>query len=386
MPEVPLPLQFRSFGGACRRDGGSTYAAISESVADDPELLALLEEAPLAQRRPNLLLAAVHYLLLRGIEHPLAAFYDTVRLEEAAANRGDVGPAFRDFCLTQRQPLLALIATRSTQTNEVGRCAILLPAISRIAASYGGAVPLSLLDLGTSAGLNLLFDRYRYRYREDDEGNQGGEGRVLETGDGASGVSLECRVRGPLDQLPTLALPPMADRAGLDLSPIDAASEDEALWLRACLWPDNLTRFSRLQAALELWRTTAERPRLVQGDMVDDLAPVAATVGDDGPLVLFHSWVAAYLTEERQRDLVQAVQQVGLTRPVHHLYAELPFETPGLPTPEGPDGRAGSHAATALVHIGPDGAPPERWGNVHPHGNWLRWFATPTGPTAHRGG
>ncbi len=377
---MTLDLQFRSFAGACRSDGGTTYAAICESVADDPELIAIIAEAPLVQRRPNLLMAAVHDLLLRGEAHPLADYYDTVRTGECAVTLDGVGAVFRDFCLTRRETLAELVATRSTQTNEVGRCAILLPAFSAIAAQYGAGAAPSLLDLGTSAGLNLLFDRYGYLYRQRDDGS------VRTAGDAASGVSLECTVRTPLDELPSLGVPAVADRVGLDLSPIDATSEDEARWLLACLWPDNLTRFNRLRAALDLWRHTPTRPRLVQGDMVDDLSTVAATVGDGGPLVIFHSWVAAYLTEERQRDLVDAVQQVRKTRPVHHLYAELPFETPGLPTPDGPEDGPRANAATALVHIGPDGAAPQRWGNVHPHGSWLRWFATPKVPTGHHGG
>ncbi len=158
-----MDLQFRGFGGAAERDGCVTYGAISRAAANDPELLALMQQAPPAQRRPNLLFAAVHYLLLRGADHPLAAYYDTVR-PEAAPPDADVVPVFRDFCLTYRAQLEPLIATRSTQTNEVGRCAMLLPALCAIAAVESGAA-LSLLDLGTSAGLNLLFDRYGYTYR-----------------------------------------------------------------------------------------------------------------------------------------------------------------------------------------------------------------------------
>ena len=85
----------------------------------------------------------------------------------AAVTGNDLGAAFHDFCLSQRAELLDLIATRSTQTNEVGRCAALLPALGAIEAQYGQGQPLSLLDLGTSAGLNLLFDRVRlHAYRQ----------------------------------------------------------------------------------------------------------------------------------------------------------------------------------------------------------------------------
>ncbi|HWE67467.1 MAG TPA: DUF2332 domain-containing protein, partial [Acidimicrobiales bacterium] len=297
--ELPLADQFRQFAAAVERDGAVTYAAICRGVAEDPELLALMEQAPLAQRRPNLLLAAVHFLLLGGVAHPLAAHYDTVRLVTGTTRAppppgadpvAELVADFRDFCLTKRAELLPLIAVRSTQTNEVGRCAALLPALCAIAASYGESQPISLLDLGTSAGLNLLFDRYAYTYR------QRADGAVLEAGADGSPVRLDCTVRGELAALPPLRPPPVAARAGLDRQPIDPDSEDAARWLLACQWPDNLPRFIRLRAALAIARTTTGRPAIFEGDLVDDLDAVAATIDDSRPLVVFHSWVAAYLS------------------------------------------------------------------------------------------
>ena len=76
--EQPLSDHFRGFAAVVERDGGTTYPAICRAVADDDEVLSLLDRAPLPQRRPLLLLAAVHYLLLSGADHPLAAYYDTV--------------------------------------------------------------------------------------------------------------------------------------------------------------------------------------------------------------------------------------------------------------------------------------------------------------------
>ena len=81
MPEASLPRQFLGFGTAAARDGGVTYGAICASAAEDPELMAIIEQAPTAQRRPNLLLAAVHFLLLGGTAHRLGDYYDTVNAE-----------------------------------------------------------------------------------------------------------------------------------------------------------------------------------------------------------------------------------------------------------------------------------------------------------------
>ena len=165
--EQPLADHFRAFATVVERDGGTIYPAISRAVAENDEVLALLDGAPLPQRRPLLLLASVHFLLLSGVEHPLAALYDTVAAVRGTPYdpSGDAAVAFADFCHEHRGALEGLIATRTTQTNEVGRCTALLPGLCHVAAQYDRNEPLSLLDLGTSAGLNLLFDDYAYAYR-----------------------------------------------------------------------------------------------------------------------------------------------------------------------------------------------------------------------------
>jgi hypothetical protein len=380
--EMALPELFRGFAESAQRDGARTYAAICRSVADDSELLALMARAPLTQRRPNLLLAAVHFLLLGGTAHPLAAHYDSVtafRGADPVAPPGDVGTAFKDFCLVHRDRLLELIATGSTQTNEIGRCSALLPALSLIGAAYGGDEPLGLLDLGTSAGLNLYFDRYAYAYRHQ------GDGAVVTAGDESSDVMLECTVRGELTELPSLVVPALAERAGLDRAPIDPRDEAGALWLLACLWPDNLPRFARLRSALEIARGDPRPPVLHTGDMIDQLPGVAASVAPGQPLVVFHSWVAAYLTEARQRQLVETVGALSTTRPVHHLYAESPVETPGLAIPPPPRDHSRANEVTALVHT-PPGGRAVRLADMHHHGRSLRWWPTRPGPTGRRAG
>jgi hypothetical protein len=373
--EEPLADHFRGFAAVVERDGGTTYPAICRSVAEEDDLLSLLSGAPLPQRRPLLLLAAVHFLLLSGTEHPLAAFYDTVAIVRGIPfgrpPADGVAAAFADFCHLYRADIERLVVTRATQTNEVGRCSALLPGLCLIAAQYEWHEPLSLLDLGTSAGLNLLFDDYAYTYRS-------AEGAAVRSaGASDSAVVLECSARDDVTCLPELRSPVMAERVGLDLSPVDPFSDDEARWLLACQWPDNPARFGRLRAALANVRAVAHPPRLERGDMLTDLPRVAASMAGDGPLVVFHSWVAAYLSEREQQSLTEQVAGLDLQRPVHHLYCESPFETPGLPTPPSPATREGPDLATTLVHIGPEGRPPVRLADTHPHGYWIRWWPQP---------
>jgi hypothetical protein len=378
LSDLPLPEQFRTFAQGAARDGAVTYDTICRGIADDPEVQALIREAPVRQRRPNLLLAAVHYLLLGGVRHPLAAHYDTVRSMVGESNSpSDVVDDFKDFCLTHRAELLELIAVRSTQTNEVGRCCALLPALNVIAARYPEGQPLSLLDLGASAGLNLLLDSYAYTY------TQRSDGAIVHAGQASSKVQLECTVRGELAALPSLTLPTIATRTGIDTAPIDPMSDGGAHWLLACLWPDNLTRFTRLREALAVARTTAEPPVLHRGDIIDDLAAVAGTIPEEGPLVIVHTWVAAYLSPERQGQLVEAILELSRHRTVHHVYAESPLETPGLLPPPSPFPSPTSNLATALVHWSADGSGPVRLADVHHHGKWIRWWPSPMVPMEH---
>jgi len=378
---------------------------ICRGIADDPDILGLIGEAPVRQRRPNLLLAAVHFLLLGGAAHPLADHYDTVRSITGPGSEalgagagpgdglgpgaghppGDAGPGdagragrdvvadFKDFVMVHRDELLALIAVRSTQTNEVGRCTALLPALGAIGAGYPDGQPLWLLDLGTSAGLNLLFDSYAYTYR------QRADGSTLVAGHGGALVHLECVVRGDLGDLPPLGLPPIAGRTGIDVLPIDPTSDDGADWLLACLWPDNLPRFARLRGALATARNTADPPTVYRGDIIKDLPGVVKAIDTDGPLVVFHSWVAAYLSPERQGQLVETLRDLSRERPLHYLYAEAPIETPGLPTPPSPSPGSTSHLATAVVHLPPGGSVPVRLADMHHHGKWLQWWASGEG-------
>jgi hypothetical protein len=167
------------------RASSPLYGRLLLGAAGDPVLLALAGAARWDQRAALLLLAAAHYLLLRSVKPrlPLAAYYPSI--VGPAARCGDPVPAFRRFCLERQGQIRELVATRRVQTNEVGRCACLLPAFT-LAAGMAGGRPLALVEVGASAGLNLLFDRYAYDY---------GDG--VPRGEAGSSVRISCSLRGP---------------------------------------------------------------------------------------------------------------------------------------------------------------------------------------------
>ena len=98
------------------REYSPIYDRVARTVAASDDVLSLVREAPPRSHQPNVLLAAVHYLVLGGLDHPLAAVY-------AGVSDADPGPLFVDVCLTHRDEILELLATRHTNTNEVGRSA-----------------------------------------------------------------------------------------------------------------------------------------------------------------------------------------------------------------------------------------------------------------------
>lgn len=119
------------FIGECVRLKAPLYRRLTEGVRDDAELRAIAAQARPGQPMANMLFAAVHYLLLRGAQHPLRSHYATLGPAEAS---GDPFPLFRDFCLSHREAIGVLIAARVTNTNEVGRSALLYVGFSVLAA------------------------------------------------------------------------------------------------------------------------------------------------------------------------------------------------------------------------------------------------------------
>lgn len=354
---------FREFGEGTARKL-PLYHRLCLGAADDPEVVALLAGVPGRQRRPNLLLAAVHDELLAGADHPLAAWYPSVvtsaRPVGSIGSDDDPYPAFRSLCLESSR-LPVVVATRTTQTNEVGRSGALLPAFATVEAGVAG--PLGLIELGASAGLNLAFDRYAYDYAED-----GSLAPVT-----GSAVTLTPRSRGPHAIPVPSRFPDVAGRVGIDRHPVDIIDSESARWLVACQWPDQIDRLNRVRAAIEVVRT--DPPLVEEGDMVTAVDRLVGTVAPHGHPCVYATWALAYLTFDEQRRLLATLDTIGSARDLSFLFAEQPDEVPGLPMP-GPAGGSGSGPATVLVWIRwrHGNRSEQRLADMHPHGRWISWL------------
>ena len=342
------------------------YQSICRAVADAPDVAGMLNVAPEMERRPNLLLAAVHDILLEQrqgkirspAERALRPFYPTISAQPIPPGE-EAGAAFVKFCRTARRELEALIATRTTQTNEVGRSSLLWPVLSALSHDVDG---VRLVEVGASAGLNLLLDRWAYCDAED---------RPLPGGDPMSPVRLRTRHLGARPGDSTLKI---ASRVGLDRSPIDVTDSDAARWLLACMWPDELDRFRRTEAAVALAAQTP--PRLIRGDAVADLGLITAGA-TDGHLTIVTTWMLTYLEPAARSAFVAALDGLGAQSDLTWVIAESPMYSPELPWPEGSTERS-PKGETLLVEVRyRDGARTVRThARAHPHGRWIDWIAT----------
>jgi hypothetical protein len=346
-----LAARFRGFADTATARA-PLYRRLSTAVADDREVGELLHAAPDEQAIPVLLFAAVHHLLLADTDRPLARFYPNLTASPAD---GDPYPEFRRFALEHADEIRTIVSTRHTQTNEVGRCALFLPALGLLAEEVGG---LSLVDVGTSAGLNLLLDRFSYEFTPG--------GRVGPP----SAVHLVCSTRGN-PPVPT-AMPVIARAVGLDAQPIDANDAEGVRWLEACVWPDQADRFHRLVAAIELVRRQGGVD-VRRGDAVADLAPLVHEASAAGHPVVMNSWVLNYLSHDQRLAYVAALDEVATGTDLSWVMAESPAQTAGLPVPttDPPE----ELTILSLVRWRSGVRSVTRLASCHPHGYWMHWEA-----------
>ncbi|WP_235530683.1 DUF2332 domain-containing protein [Phycicoccus sp. Root563] len=315
MLEVPDP-EYLAFARGQAAGSSPTYERLAYAVASDPQAQQALASVPVAKRQPNLL-------------------FGTGRLLGAPV---DDPTAFLTWLAGNWTRVRAELLTRSTQTNEAGRCATLVPALNLLPG------PLALLEVGASAGLCLYPDRYRYDW---------GDGVV---GDGPGPV-LACTWSG--DAPTPTAVPEVVWRAGLDLHPLDLTDPEDLGWLECLVWPEHDERRRRLQAAAGL--VVADPPLLVTGDLVDDLPRLASLAPAGATLVVMHSAVLAYVDAQTRARFVEVVRSLG----AHWLANEHPSLIDLLvAAPEPPDVVGPQPFLTAL-----DGTP---IGWSGPHGQSYR--------------
>ena len=324
-------------------------ASLCDVFARRADLASLMDHAHADQRLPALALAAVHDTVLAEPGCELAAWYPGIA---ASPRTDDVADALASHVAARRRSLEETIATRSLQTNDVGRCGLLLAAIAAAEPPDG---PNALVDVGCSAGLNLRLDHYHYRYEPGGELGPPDSAVRLTTSLG-SGVPAPVRI-------PTIGV-----RIGIDRDPVECTDDAALRWLRACIWPDQSDRRERFEAAVAIARRVPAELRT--GDAVDALRDAVRDAGDHGHPVVMHSWVLNYLPPRRRSAFVAEIDRLGRHRDLSWVFAEAPAEAPELPHGQ----RVAQSDLTAVTAVAwRSGARTVyHLGVAHPHGYWLR--------------
>ncbi|MER2134453.1 MAG: DUF2332 domain-containing protein [Arthrobacter sp.] len=306
---------YERFAAVEARGVSPLYEEWAASIADDDAVLVLIDSLPRPKRQPNLVFASAR---LAGA--PLAPY-----------------PEFRDWLLAHWPTVAPVIHARMTQTNEAGRCAVLLPLLSRIEG------PVALIEAGASAGFCLYPDRYSYRYRTDD-----GE-QLLHPTSGPSTVELPCTLTAAAAPE---RLPDVVWRAGIDLNPLDVQGPEDMAWLETLVWPEHQDRLDRLRAVAKV--AAEDPPHLVRGDIVEELPQLVDKAPKDATVVVFHSAVLPYLEAEHRQRFADRVQELDVTWISNEGEAALPAVQNQLP-----------HSAEGRLVLSQNGKPQAFTG---PHG------------------
>ncbi|WP_114394653.1 DUF2332 domain-containing protein [Oleisolibacter albus] len=332
---------FRTQIGWCRTLGSPFTAALLEQALADLErggpVAALLGDwpgDPTADALPLRLAGAAHALVLSGASPALAACYPP----QAETDR--VGAVLAAEIASRPAWFRAVLRT-APQTNEARRSVVLLGGFLTLAAETG--LPLRLLEIGASAGLLQHWDRFRYRLGD------------AVWGPANAGVQVITDWSGPLPPLDAVLT--IASRAACDRDPVDLASDEAVLRLRAYVWADQTERAALLDAAIAQARTAT-----VQVEAADAADWVEARLAEPVPdqlTVLYHTIVWQYLPEATKDRILTALEHYGARAPLAHLAFELSPEggPPALTLSVWPDRRR-----RVLAH-------------AHPHGAAVTWLA-----------
>jgi hypothetical protein len=274
---------------------------------------------------PLRLVGGLHYLVLGGL-----ASWE--RVDEALR---DHAPFLRRF-----------VAEQGVQTNEVQRSWMLLPCFLA-AAERAEADALDLIELGPSAGLNLVWDRYRYVYAN---GVWGSTGARLE---------LAGKERRPVPRSLLAGRPRVGSRVGVDVSPVDVTTEEGARLLKAFVWPDQTWRLELLDRAIAELR--ADPPELVRGDAAEVLPGLLRARRADALTVVFETAVLGYLSHEGRRKVLEAIEDAGAAGPLAFVSTDLPAD------------RDSTHYGLHLRSW--PGGEQVILANADFHGAWLEWLA-----------
>jgi hypothetical protein len=330
----------------CRDNGAQITACVCEGLREllDGERggavmrrVRLWAGPPLADALPLRIAGGLHALHLSGEAPELAPLYHGQRVSDVAQLLAGT--------IERHEPALMPWLDGPPQTNEAGRSSLYAAAMLWLA-DRGLPGDMALNEIGSSAGINLMMRRYRY--------DLGG----TTTGPRASRMRLQPEWRG--DPPPEASIDIVAAQ-GCDIKPVDLTDAEQALRLRAYIWPEQTERFARLDAAIDAARTFPPEIRREQADAFVQ-AMLSAAQAEGTTRVLMHSVVWQYLPEYQRSAITAAMENAGQNATSRSPLAWISLEA-----------NRDLHRHELAVRYWPGG---EEWRTLavaHPHGKWVEW-------------
>lgn len=326
--------------------GSPLTAAVCRIIADTLDTTTATGRRTLewpGSPRPDVLslrlAGGLHRLVLGGHDADLVAAYPPHPFDEERLRRAVLG------ALLRHDAALCEALDAPPQTNEIGRSAMLYPGLLTVARETG--LPLDVREIGSSAGLNLLFDRFNYRYGDDAAGWD------------ASPVKLAPETRGR--RIPLDGTIEVRSREGSDIAPIRLSDPAARLRLRSFVWPDQTARLQRLDHAISL--VDHEPYVLTQSDAADFVRAQFAARQPGAAFVLFHSIMWQYMPDATKRDIENALDTAGASATRDAPLAWLRMEPADNP----------ETGATLSLTLWPDGRT-RRLARCDYHGRWIEWL------------
>ena len=355
LARAKIARRCRAQAAGCTAFGSTLYGHLLAAAADDVggggpvwDLLAPHTDDPGGSALGLRLMGATHRLALTGLAPGLAAHYPS------SGGDGDPGAAWEAwYALVRDRPAdVAAHLARPVQTNEVGRVGALLGGFLTVTQTTG--LPLRVLEVGSSAGLNLRWDQFRIRCGPR---SWGPAGSPVDLGDPFTG-----RVAPPFSPAEVT----IAERRGCDLNPLDPTSEEDRLTLLSFVWPDQTARFANLAAACDLARVVPAAVDQASGD--GWLAAHLSAARSGVATVAFHSIMLQYMTPAVRARFVTTIEAAGARATPDAPLAWLRLEPRDtlasdmvVRLSQWPAGGSGDGDQDRVLAV------------THPHGVWVRW-------------
>ena len=300
-----LKKSFLRFAQMEARGKSALYESWCLQLIGDEQLLNLATNIPVDQPKPNLFFASVQYLSYKKHDPLIRFFQETPSIDFEASFF-----QLKRFCRSYERELIELFQIKLVQTNEVNRASYLYPIFSLIYEKE--KKPLTLIEIGTSAGLLLNVDQYRYEVNE--------QGKIITYGAVKSQLTIHAKNLGT--PLPKLNGPVVKNRIGFDLNCLNLQNEEDLKWLQALIWPEQKGRIQNLQLAAEIQKKSDIQ--LITGNFVELLPQVLEQPTTyDTQIVIFHTHVANQFSSSLKEQLTQILHEASSQQPIYHVYNNM---------------------------------------------------------------